>query len=264
VVNPFRRLEVNGKNVDSALTEAGPGYTTAVGLALRALGDTYPGFNLLFASDKPNYKKRNYAGLRTIVPVVAFSALIFVMGLIYMAQNNTLTSLNHKLAAIRKETDLYRDKISMVEDLNRKRADIAARIDVITDLDKNRFARIKVLQLLSDNLPELTWLTGVQEIGTEHGAGLSVTGISSSNLKVSQYMTNLLRSKDVKGVDLQVSEQTEISGSSVTRFTLQIALPGLGLAAPPVAKPTDELKRGAQAVKDQRAAQAKAMKDAGK
>jgi type IV pilus assembly protein PilM len=43
VVNPFRRFELNPKLVDTAITDAGPGYATAVGLALRALGDNYPG-----------------------------------------------------------------------------------------------------------------------------------------------------------------------------------------------------------------------------
>jgi type IV pilus assembly protein PilM len=256
VANPFRHLDVNPKTLSPDVTDHGPSYTAALGLAMRALGDTYPGFNLLFPSDKPSYKTRNYAGLKTILPVVGFSALIFGMGMIYLVQSNTLSSLNHKVTAIRKETDLYRDKIAMVEDLNKKRNDVAARIDVISDLDRSRFARIRVMQLLSNSLPELTWLTGVQEIGTERGPGLSVSGVSSSNLKVSQFMSNLLQSPQVRGVDLQVSEQTEIGGTNVTRFTLQVALPGLGLATAPAAKPVDQLKRGEQAVRDQKKAQA--------
>ncbi|HEY3296262.1 MAG TPA: type IV pilus assembly protein PilM [bacterium] len=249
IVNPFRRLEVNVKSVDAATAESGTDYTAAVGLALRALGDDHPGFNLLFASDKPSYKKRNYAGLKTVVPVVGFSAMLFGMGMIYLSQENTLNGLNQKLKSIRKETDLYRDKIALVEELTRKRADVSARIDVISELDRNRFARVKVMQLVNNCLPELTWLVDVQELPAGRGAGLSITGLTSSNLKVSQFMTNLLQSKDVRGVDLQVSEQTELAGATVTRFTLQVAVPDLGLSGPPPAPPTDAAKKSAAKAK---------------
>lgn len=264
VVNPFRHFELNRKTVDPALAESGADYAAAVGLALRALGDEHPGFNLLFPSDKPSYKKRHYAGLKTILPVVGLSAMVFGMGMIYLSQENSLSVLHQRLKAIRRETDIYRDKIALVEDLGNKRADVAARIDVISDLDRNRFARVKVMQLLNNSLPELTWLTDVQEIGTARGCGLSVTGVTSSNLKVSQFMTNLLHSPDVRGVDLQVSEQTEIAGTTVTRFTLQIAMPDLGLSVAKGTKSVDQVKRGAQAVHEQRKAEAKVQKEASK
>jgi type IV pilus assembly protein PilM len=264
VANPFRQFEINPKIASAVSSAGGPEYVAAVGLALRALGDDHVGFNLLFASDKPSYKTRHYAGLRTILAVVGFSGLLFAMGMIYLAQQNTINTLKGKSESIKKETDLYRDKIALVEELSKKRADVSARIDVISELDRNRFARVKVMQLLNNSLPELTWLTNVQEMGSAHGSGLSVSGLTSSNLKVSQFMTNLLRSPEVRGVDLQVSEQTEVAGTSVTRFTLQIAIPDLGLSAPQAANPVDQVKRGAQAIHDQRSAQAKAQKEATK
>ena len=159
---------------------------------------------------------------------------------------------------MRQETDNYRDKINLVEDLTRKRADVTARIDVIADLDRNRFSRVKLLQLLNNAMPELTWLTEMQEVQTPRGPGVNVSGVTSSNLKVSQLMTNLLQAPPVRGVDLLVSEQTEISGTAVTRFTLQVAMPDIGLSAPPpAAKPQDRLKQGQKAVRDGRAESAK-------
>ncbi len=71
------------------------------------------------------------------------------MTIIHLSQQNRLSGLEARLEAIRTETALYRDKIAVVEDLTVKRADVSARIDVIRELDKNRFARVEVLEMLA-------------------------------------------------------------------------------------------------------------------
>jgi len=263
VANPFRNFQV-GKTVEPASVESAPDFTAAVGLALRAMGDSHPGFNLLFAADRPEHKKTTYAGLGTVLPVVGFSVILFTLLMSHLAQESKLAALNDRVKDIRRETDIYRDKIALVEQLTQKRADVAARIDVISGLDRNRFARIRAMQLVNSALPELTWISGVQETATPRGAGVNITGLTSSNLKVSQLMTNLLQSSLVRGVDLLVSEQTEIAGTNVTRFTLQVAVPSLGIAAPVEPKPENLLKRGAQAIRESREVQSQLQKEASK
>lgn len=263
IMNPFRHFRL-AKSIDPALVEDAPDFAAAVGLALRAMGDTHPGFNLLFPTDKPDHKRTTYAGLGTVVPIVGFSAIIFGLLMTHLSQESKLASLNAKIKDIRRETDLYRDKIALVEELTQKRADVAARIDVIKDLDKNRFARVHVMQLLNNTVPELTWITALQEVGTPRGAGINITGLTSSNLKVSQFMSNLLQAPGVRGVDLLVSEQTVIAETNVTRFTLQVAVPHLGFTAPQAEKKEDMFKKGAQAIRDKRETEAKLQKEASK
>lgn len=255
IANPFRRFELNLKTVDAAITEHASDYSAAVGLALRAMGDRHPGFNLMFKVDRPEHKKTAYAGSSTVLPVVGSSILLFGMVMMHLTQENQLAALQDKLTAVRKETDIYRDKITLVEELTAKRADVAARIDVISELDRNRFARLAVMDMLNLALPQLTWITDAQEVGSARGPALNVTGMTSSNLKVSQFMTTLLQNPNVRGVDLMVSEQAQIGETNVTRFTLQIFVPGLGLSGLPGGKPVDRLKLGAQAIREQRATQ---------
>lgn len=263
VANPFRNFHL-GKTLDPASVESAPDFMAAVGLALRAMGDTHPGFNLLFPADRPEHKKTTYAGLGTVIPIVGLSAIVFSLLMLHLSQESRLVAFNSHLKDIRKETDMYRDKIALVEELTQKRADVAARIDVIAELDRNRFARIRMMQILNNSVPELTWITGVQETVTPRGAGVNVSGLTSSNLKVSQFMTNLLQSSLVRGVDLLVSEQAEIAETNVTRFTLQVALPDLGMTSPAQPKKEDLLKRGAQAIRENRETQAKLQKEASK
>ncbi len=226
---------------------------------MRAFGEPHTGFNLLPAGDRPaDGQPLQIKGFGMLLPIVGGALILLAMLLTFVMQQATIAGLNQRLAAVRQETDRYRDKINLVEELARKRADVTARIGVIADLDRNRFSRVRLMQIMNNALPELTWLTDIQEVATPRGPGLNVSGVTSSNLKVSQLMTNLLQAPLVRGVDLLVSEQTEISGTAVTRFTLQVAMPDIGLAAPPpAAKPVDRLKQGQKAVRDQRAAQSK-------
>ncbi len=264
IVNPFRHLEINSHNVNPAHTECGPEFTTSVGLALRALGDIHTGFDLLSPSHKKTAGGVNNPGSGAVAAILTFSAMLLGMVMLHITQENKLAALQGRLDNLKKETDLYRDKIALVEDLTQKRADIAARIDVIASLDKNRFARVKMAQLLNRTLPELTWLSSVSEVSTSRGPGFNVSGVTSSNLKVSQFMTNLLRDQEVRGVDLLVSEQGEMAEVDITQFTLQVAYPVLGIVAPPPLRPANELAQGAKAIREKRRAQSQMMKESSK
>lgn len=262
IVNPFRHLGFNATGVDQS--QKAPQYATSVGLALRAIGDVHTGFNLLAPSHHKAQLDARHPRAGAVIGALGLSALLLGIVTVHISQDNRLNVLRSHFAKVKEETDLYRDKIALVEELTKKRADIAARIDVISELDRNRFARIKLMQLLNGSLPELTWLTGVQETATQRGRGANVAGVTSSNLKVSQFMTNLLRDPDVRGVDLLVSEQTEIADISVTRFTLQVAYPLLGIATAATQRPVNQISRGAKAVREQRKAQAEIEKDLSK
>jgi type IV pilus assembly protein PilM len=259
VASPFRSFTPNTKTVKPSALDGAAEYTAAVGLALRAFGEPHTGFNLLPAGDRPSdTQPLQIKGLGMVVPIVGGALILLAMLFSFVMQQVKIAGLNQRLETVRRETDQYRDKINLVEELGRKRSDITARIGVISGLDKNRFTRVRLMQTLNNALPELTWLTDVQEVSTPRGAGVNVSGVTSSNLKVSQFMTNLLASKSVRGVDLLVSEQTEIAGTAVTRFTLQAAIPDINLVAPPPPKSTDKIKQGEKAVRDAKGASQKA------
>lgn len=166
VVDPFRKMTTPTHGVDLPEGAEGAGYSCAVGLALRAMGGEHPGFNLINREDRPESKRANYLGAKAVIPIMGVSAVLLGMTIVHLSQQNRITALEAKLESIRTETDLYRDKIAVVEDLTVKRADVSERIDVIRELDKNRFARVEVLEMLARRLPTLTWLTEVKEAQT--------------------------------------------------------------------------------------------------
>ncbi|MCB1058654.1 MAG: type IV pilus assembly protein PilM [Calditrichaeota bacterium] len=263
VVYPFRRMGTPAKDV--TLPEGGDaaGYSCAVGLALRAMGGDHPGFNLVFRDERPEAKRANYLGAKAILPIMAVSAVLLGMTILHLGQQNKLSGLEARLEAIRAETDLYRDKISIVEDLTLKRADVSERIDVIRELDKNRFARVEVLEMLARRVPSLTWLTEVKEAPTPSGPGILVSGITSSNTKVAEFMTALLKEENVKAVDLLVTQINKIADTEVTDFTLQVTVPTIEMQQIQHKK-KNMLKKGAEAIKENNKALDEAKREASK
>lgn len=263
VVDPFRKMNAPSKGV--VLPEGGDaaGYSSAVGLALRAMGGDHPGFNLVFRSDRPETKREHYLGARAVVPILGISAVLLGMTIVHLSQQNRLSALEARLEAIRSETDIYRDKIAVVEDLTMKRADVSERIDVIQELDRNRFARVEVLEMLARRLPSLMWLTEVKESPTPNGAGVHVSGMTSSNTRVAEFMTALLNEPRVKAVDLLVTQSNQIGETDVTEFTLQITIPTIEMQAIK-SKRENLIKKGAAAVKEKNKALDEAKKEAEK
>lgn len=252
--NPFRTFDIGPGTDDNSSAGNSPQYAAAVGLALRSMGGDYQGFNLIWESDKERKRRVHYAGSGTVLMALGLSAILFGVVMIHIGQENKLHSLQQRLNKLKSETDFYRDKIAVVEELTKKRADVASRIDVISELDRNRFARVKVMEIVSASLPSLTWITKLQENPGSGGQSMNVSGVTSSNLKVSQFMTSLLDSPMIRGVDLLVSQQAEIGGVDVTQFTLQLLIPDLRISSPAERKPEDQLAKGAQAIKEKRAA----------
>ncbi|MBK6767054.1 MAG: type IV pilus assembly protein PilM [bacterium] len=263
VANPFRKMGVPGKDV--VVPEGGDaaGYSCAIGLALRSMSGSMPGFNLIFREDRPETKRASYLGASAVIPIMGVSAVLLGILIVHLNQQSSLNALEARLQTIREETDLYRDKIAVVEDLTFKRADVSARIDVIRELDKNRFARVEVLEMLAQRVPSLTWLTEVKEAATPSGAGLNVSGVTSSNTRVAEFMTALLQEARVKAVDLLVTQQSKVAETEVTEFTLQVTIPEIEMQ---VVKPKKEnlIKKGAEAIKEKNKALDEAKKEAGK
>ncbi|MBK8128647.1 MAG: PilN domain-containing protein [bacterium] len=186
--------------------------------------------------------------------------MLLGMTIVHLSQQNRLSALESRLEAIRSETDIYRDKIAVVEDLTMKRADVSERIDVIQELDRNRFARVEVLEMLARRLPSLMWLTEVKESPTPNGAGVHVSGMTSSNTRVAEFMTALLNEPRVKAVDLLVTQSNQIGETDVTEFTLQITIPTIEMQAIK-SKRENLIKKGAAAVKEKNKALDEAKKE---
>jgi type IV pilus assembly protein PilM len=253
VADPLRFAVSATDGQENDLRDTAPDLTMAVGLALRGLGDLHPGFNLLPAEERKGRKKGYLAGATVVLPILGIAFLLLVMVIATVVQENRLGILKGSLKEVRREAAIYADKIAVVEELTAKRNDIATRINLIEQLDHDRFLRIHLLDEINRALPSLTWLTSVREEGGEGITSVVLEGVTSSNLRVAELMSNLIASSYFTDVNLMVTEKGDIAHAGVTKFTLQAAIKSDSTAKASLPKKEDAIAKGTNAVKQMRA-----------
>jgi type IV pilus assembly protein PilN len=187
--------------------------------------DTLIHINLLPASE--HTVARRLAPSKTAAGVIFALASVFAL----MAVTSTIQGLRVRairvdIEALQKEARQLQPLIHRIDQLTREREAVRQRLDVIEDLDQNRFVRVRMADELSRRLPEQVWLTSFSETQ----GSIVITGVTFSNLSVAELMARLERSVLYEQVDLVVSRRGTIEEHEVVNFTItarrQAAQPG--------------------------------------
>jgi len=162
------------------------------------------------------------------LPLVGgFLALLVLAGavFVYFNQNRQRAALSERIDVAKQDSTRYSRAISKIREIEASQSAIAARIQAIQSVDQGRFRWPHILEELSRSLPEHTWLTSVvRKESLDGGAGdgnqIEITGVTYSNLTLTQFMTNLESSPYLENVSLIGSNRSNVEGTDVTSFAL--------------------------------------------
>jgi len=190
--------------------------------------------NLLPRDEAPAQRSVRLPKVGSVVPLVAVIAVLAGMALAFTYQSRRIDDLKRTIASEEAESRRLAPEIAKVQSLNRERDEVNRRLDVITQLDRDRYFRVHLLDELNRALPEHMWLTAIEEQG---GNRFALEGVTFSNFLVSDVLQNLSRSPWISGVDLVVAEKGEINDVPVVKFkataTAVRAPAGAVASAPP-------------------------------
>jgi type IV pilus assembly protein PilN len=194
--------------------------------------------NLLPHSDAKAARRRTAGGggfgidKVKVIPIASLSVVLTGCLVVLMLQSAREKSLEQEVAVARAEAEKYKKTIALIDEMVRKENELNRRLDIVRQLDMNRFRTVTVLDEMAKRVPNYLWLTSVKEVS---GNKLAIDGVAFSNLVISDLMTNLEGSNVFQDVDLSVAKRKEVEKQSVVGFTLttQVAVAG------PAAKATD-------------------------
>jgi type IV pilus assembly protein PilN len=115
-----------------------------------------------------------------------------------------------------------------------RRAQLQQRVELITQLRKGQSVPVQLLDHVSRSLPEMLWLTVLQQTGGD----VTIEGRSSSLVGLSDFVANLgtteVFKKPIEIVDSQVEAPAGATNTEVIKFTVkaQLAVAPGGAAAP--------------------------------
>jgi type IV pilus assembly protein PilN len=144
--------------------------------------------------------------------------------------NNQISGQNERNAYLQDQIKQVDTQINQIEELDKKKAKLLARKEVIEQLQANRSQMVHLFDSLVRTIPDGVTLTSIKQEGDK----LTLTGRSQSNARVSTYMRNLEGSGWMTKPDLSIIEAKAGDPGLPYTFTLSVML-----ANPNAPKDTD-------------------------
>lgn len=140
--------------------------------------------------------------------------------LINMYYNNQISGQNDRNAYLHDQITQVDTQITEIDQLDKKKAKLLARKQVIEQLQANRSQMVHLFDSLVRTIPDGVILTSIKQEGDK----LTLEGRSQSNARVSTYMRNLEGSGWMSKPDLSIIEAKAGDPALPYTFTLSVML----------------------------------------
>ncbi|MCL6618188.1 MAG: PilN domain-containing protein [Thermomonas hydrothermalis] len=186
----------------------------------------------------PWREERRKARQKAFYGMLGLSVLagVLLSILIYSLYGGWIAGQNARNEYLRGEIAKVDAQIKEIQELDKKKAKLLARKQVIEQLQANRSQMVHLFDSLVRTIPDGVALTSIKQ----EGDILTLNGRSQSNARVSTYMRNLESSGWMTNPDLNVIEAKEGNPALPYEFTLKVKL-----ANPSAVKDKDGADRGA-------------------
>jgi len=129
-----------------------------------------------------------------------------------------------EIAASQQEVARLRPIIAEVSQFEARRQQLQQRVQLIEQLRKGQGVPVQLLDQVSRSLPDMLWLTSMQQAG----ADVTIEGRSTTLVGLSDFVANLgtteFFKKPIEIVDSQVETQSQAQGPELIKFTVKAQL----------------------------------------
>ena len=122
--------------------------------------------------------------------------------LAHMQMSGLIDNQNQRNQFMQKQIAELDKKIDKIKDLEKTKAALLARMDIIQQLQHSRPQTVHLMDQLVYTLPDGVYLNKI----TQKGDALTLTGVAQSNARVSAYMRNIDKSQWMAQPKLDVIE----------------------------------------------------------
>jgi type IV pilus assembly protein PilN len=164
-------------------------------------------------------RKQRQKEFMTMLGLSALAAAVIAF-LIVGFYKGQIKGQNERNAYLQDQITQVDAKIKEIDELDKKKAKLLARKEVIEQLQANRSQMVHLFDSLVRTIPDGVTLTAIKQ----EGDLLTLTGRSQSNARVSTYMRNLEGSGWMTNPDLSVIEAKGDNKGLPYEFNLQVKL----------------------------------------
>lgn len=144
------------------------------------------------------------------IALLSLTVAVLAMVVPYVLQGIEMSRIEREIEALDAEVAKLNQQAREVRELERKRADLRAKLKVITDLQSRRVGPVRMLEDLSAATPEKLWIADF----TDSAGQATITGMALDNQTIATFMRQLQSSKYFFDVDLvEATENVPARGS---------------------------------------------------
>ena len=164
-------------------------------------------------------RKQRQQEFMTMLGVASVAAILISL-LIIMYYNGQITGQENRNKYLTDQISSLDKQIAEIAELDKKKADLLRRKQVIEELQASRSQMVHLFDELARTIADGTQITSVQQNGTE----MTIIGRAQSNARVSTYMRNLDVSGWMGNPDLSVIELRGANPGLPNEFSLKVTL----------------------------------------
>ncbi len=150
-----------------------------------------------------------YGAIAMVILIVSISGFIFYL-------NGQITTLQKNVSAKEQKLAQLAVVLKKVANYEKDNAEYRQKAQIIEQLKKNQIIPLRLLDEVSDKLPQSVWLTGL----IDRSGIISIEGFAFSNSDLVAYVENLKRSKYLTDVTLVESRQATVEKTLVYKYKL--------------------------------------------
>jgi Tfp pilus assembly protein PilN len=171
------------------------------------------------ASEGPvNFSKVETASSNFNVPAIVTAVVLVlgVLGALFWLQSQKIDRLEKDAARLKTEMTRYADTIKTVDELENTRNQLKRKIEIINDLKNQQQQVVKMMDKLSEALPDWAWIT---ELSFSSGS-VSIAGKALTNNLIADFISRLKDSNYFPNVEYKDSKLVPMKGMEVYDFRL--------------------------------------------
>jgi len=173
--------------------------------------------NLLpWRAERRKQRQKEFVSMLGLAAVVA----LLISFLIVMYYSGQIEGQQARNEFLRQQIVLVDQQIKEIEELDKKKANLLARKQVIEQLQASRSQMVHLFDQLVRTIPEGVRLSSIKQ----NGQTLTLEGRAQSNARVSSYMRNLEASGWMANPDLSIIETKGEDKGLPNMFSLKVTL----------------------------------------
>ena len=174
--------------------------------------------NLLPQDERTTTRSVKLPNLAGMAPLAILPAVLAVVCVHAFLTQSKLAMLRNDVTEVQEEVRAIQPQVDRVKKLTAKREELERRLEVIRQLDQDRFLSVRWMDELSRHVPSYLWLTEASQVGPNQ---VRISGVTFSNLIVADMMMRLERSSMFANVDLNQTERGTIEDREVIQFSVR-------------------------------------------